>query len=239
MASWQEINGDLVMMEQPLTLHWQSTEAYFTAVLTPDLFGGWVLITAGSKRNGRPGRVHHKPMLSYASGQEAINVLRKKRRGEGYSLCTTGFMELDDLNPHSSANRSAETSALLRVFRNLDIPFNQQAALLDVDEAAIDAYLDGKTLPDNEALLLRVRLVIAIHKALRHLFAGAPERARAWLRTPNTRFAQALPLDLMLASLDGLQIVRSYLEGEVDELFEQPPAVSCPLDRACSGGRAA
>ncbi len=224
-------------MEQPITLHWQSPAAYCTAVLTPDLFGGWVLITANGKRDGRAGRVQHKPMDSYDSGLESINALRKKRRSEGYTLCTTGFMGLEDLNPHSAANRGAETSAVLRAFRNLAIPPEQQAVLLDVDAATINAYLDGKTLADNLKLLARVRLVMAIHKALHQLFAGAPEQARAWLRAPNPRFEQAQPLDLMLDSLDGLKIVRSYLEGEVDALFEQPPAVMLPPDRGCAGGQ--
>jgi len=223
-------------MEQPITLHWQSQEAYFTAVLTPDLFGGWVLITANGKRNDRAGRVRHKPMPSYANGLDSINALRKKRRSEGFTLCTTGFMGLDDFNPHSPANRAAEASAVLRAFRNLGIPPEQQAVLLNVDLATIDAYLDGSSLADDLMLLARVRLIMAIHKALHHLFAGAPDQARAWLRSPNPRFEQSLPLDLMLASLDGLKIVRSYLEGEVDALFERPAAITLPPDRGCPGG---
>jgi hypothetical protein len=221
-------------MEQPITLHWQSKLAYFTAVLTPDLFGSWVLITAGGKRDGRAGRVQHKPMLSYDAGLEHLNGLRKKRRSEGYALCMTGFLELGDLDPHSSANRNAETNAVLRAFRNLNILPEQQAVLLDVDEATINAYQDGNTMADSVTLLGRVRLFMAIHKALHLLFAGAPERARDWLRTPNARFDLAQPLALMLSSVDGLKIVRSYLEGEVDALFEHPAAVNLPPDRPCS-----
>jgi hypothetical protein len=224
-------------MEQPVTLHWQSKEAYFTAVLSPDLFGSWVLITAGGKRDGRAGRVQHKPMPSYASGLETLNGLRKKRRSEGYTLCATGFMELDNLDPLSLASRNAETSAVLRAFRNLAISLQQQALLLNVEEADINAYLDGKTLASNLGLLARVRLVMAIHKALHLLFAGDPDRAREWIRTPNSRFDLERPLDLMLASLDGLKIVRSYLEGEVDALFEQPPSVILPPDGGCIKGK--
>jgi hypothetical protein len=73
------------------------------------------------------------------------------------------------------------------------------------------------------------------HKVLHHLFAGVPDQARAWMRTPNSRFDQAQPLNLMLVSLDGLKIVRSYLEGEVDALFEQPSAANLPPDRGCAG----
>jgi hypothetical protein len=223
-------------MEQPITLHWQSKEAYSTAFLTPDLFGGWVLITAGGKRDGRPGRVRHQPLPTYASGVDKLNALRGKRRGEGYVLCATGFLELDDLDPRSSANREAETSAVMRAFRNLAISREQQSMLLDVDVSAINAYLDGRTLPDDAPLLERVHLIMAIHKALHLLFAGAPRQAREWMRAPNPRFDSAQPLDLMLSSLDGLKIVRAYLEGEVDTLFERPPAVNLPVDRACAGG---
>jgi hypothetical protein len=222
-------------MEQPITLHWQSKEAYYTAVLTPDLFGGWVLITANGKRDGRAGRVRHKPMPGYANGIEAINAIRKKRRVEGFTLCATGFMGLEDFDPRSAANRAADASALMRVFRNLAIPLDQQAVLLDVDVAAVNACQDGAPLADDLLLLARVRLIMAIHKALHHLFAGASDQARAWLRSPNPRFDQSVPLDLMLASLDGLKIVRSYLEGEVDALFERPPAITLPPDRGCYG----
>ncbi len=222
-------------MEQPITLHWQSKEAYFTAVLSPDLFGSWVLVTAGGKRDGRAGRVQHKPMPTYANGLENLNRLRKKRRSEGYTLCATGFMELDNLDPQSPASRNAETSAVLRAFRNLAIPLAQQALLLGVEESVINAYLDGKALANIPQLLDRVRLIMAIHKALHSLFAGDPIRAQEWMRRPNPRFDQARPLELMLDSLDGLKIVRAYLEGEVDSMFREPPAVSLPPDRGCSG----
>jgi hypothetical protein len=222
-------------MEQPVTLHWQSKEAYFTAVLSPDLFGSWVLVTAGGKRDGRAGRVQHKPMPSYANGLENLNRLRKKRRSEGYALCATGFMALDDLDPQSPTSRNAETSAVLRAFSNLAIPLAQQAVLLGVEEAVINAYLDGNTLDNTPKLLERVQLIMAIHKALHLLLAGDPGRARAWLCSQNARFEQARPIDLMLASLDGLKIVRAYLEGEVDAMFREPPAVGLPRDRSCTG----
>jgi hypothetical protein len=223
-------------MEQPITLHWQSKQAYFTAVLTPDLFGGWVLITAKGKRDGRPGRVRHQPMPAYAIGIESINALRKQRREEGYTLCATGFVSLEDFDPRSEANRGADASALLRVFRNLAISSEQQAVLLNLDAEALLAYQDGTPLADDLMLLARVRLIMAIHKSLHQLFAGGSEQAQTWLRSPNARFDQSRPLDLMLASLDGLKIVRSYLEGEVDALFERPPAISLPHDRGCPGG---
>ena len=224
-------------MEQPITLHWQSKDAYYTAVLTPDLFGSWVLITAGGKRDARAGRVQHKPVSSYDNGLQTLNDLRKKRRKEGFTLCATGFMELNDFDPHSLASRNAETNAVLRAFRNLSIPIEQQAVLLDVPMAAIDAYQDGHVIADDWLLLARVRLIMAIHKALHLLFAGAPQRAKEWMRTPHPRFDQAQPLDLMLSSLDGLKIVRRYLEGEVDAFFEHPPSVELQPDRACPAGR--
>ncbi len=170
--------ADRKSMEQPVSLHWQSKDAYYTALLTPDLFGGWVLITAHGKREGRAGRVSHKPLNSYASGISAINILRKKRRVEGFILCTSGFMEMEDLNPHSLASRSAETSAVMRAFRNLSIAPEQQAILLEVDAATLSGYLDGASLADSKSLLARVAMIMAIHKALFQLFSGAPEQAR-------------------------------------------------------------
>lgn len=222
-------------MEQPITLHWQSQAAYATAVLTPDLFGSWVLITANGKRDGRAGRVRHTPLPSYADGLARLTALRRKRRGEGFALCTTGFLELDDLDPHSDANRNAETHAVLRAFRNLAIPIEQQAVLLAVDLSELNAFYDGKLLPDLPPLLGRVRLVMAIHKALHLLFGGDQDQARHWLASQQQRFAMARPLDVMLTNLDGLKIVRAYLESEVDALFEHPPVFVLPRDRACAG----
>lgn len=209
-------------MDQPLTLHWQSAEAYYTALLTPDLFGGWVLIVASGKRDGRAGRVQHKPMATYAKGLDFIRKLRRRKRLEGYALCGTGFMELEDLDPHSPGNRSAETGALLRVFKHWRLAPDEAACLLAVSRPEIDEYLDGGILPDLQTVLDRAHHLLAVHKALRHLFAGDQRLARRWLGEANARFDGAPPLQVMLSGLDGLALVRSYLEHEADVLIERP-----------------
>ena len=62
-------------MEQPLTLHWQSAKRYYTAMLTPDLFGGWVLVTDTGDRDRRDGRVQRKPVPDYTQGRDALKQL--------------------------------------------------------------------------------------------------------------------------------------------------------------------
>lgn len=204
-------------MEQPLTLHWQSAEGYYTALLTPDLFGGWVLITASGQRGGRAGRVQHKPIASHAQGVEAIQELRQKRRHEGYTLCSMGFIELADFNPHSPGNRAAETDALMRVMTEWGLDGEARAQLLDVSPSLIEDFLDGKPMPDEPELLSRAGHLLAIYKALRQLHAGAPGLAHAWVRQPNPRFDRTPPLEIMRASLDGLLLIRRYLESEAIE----------------------
>ncbi len=203
-------------MEQPLTQHWQSEEGYYTVLLTPDLFGGWVLITASGKRSGRTGRVQHKPVASYAAGLESLRRLRQRRRREGYALCGSGFMELTDLNPHSREHRDAEAEALFRVFRLWRLERAEEAALLDVAAGQVDAFRDSGTLADDPELLRRGGHLLAIHKALRTLHGGDARRAGDWLRQPNPRFEAGCPLELMLTGQEGLKVVRRYLESEAD-----------------------
>jgi|GEM_PF-631145 len=210
-------------MEQPLTQHWQSEEGYYTVLLSPDLFGGWVLITASGKRGSRTGRVQHKPVESYAAGLESLRRVRQRRRREGYTLCGSGFMELSDLNPHSQENRNAEAEALFRMFQIWRLERAEQAALLDVTPKQLDAFRDSGALADAPELLRRSSHLLAIHKALRTLYAGDARRVGDWLHQPNPRFEAGSPLQLMLSGQEGLKVVRRYLEAEADM------QVCCPM----------
>ncbi len=80
-------------MEQPLSFRWQNADNYYTALLTPDLFGGWTLVTASGACAGKAGRVSQKPLDNYEKGLDAIRQLRHRRRREGYELCGAGFAE--------------------------------------------------------------------------------------------------------------------------------------------------
>lgn len=203
-------------MEQPLTLRWRSDERYFTALLTPDLFGGWMLVTSSCSRLERGGRVSQKALANYDQGLEAIRRLRHRRRREGYDLCDEGFAEIGGLDPHARDLRAAETNALLRLFEAWALSTAQQAALLNVDARALAQYLDGRPLADDPALLVRVRHLLAIHKVLRLRYNRDAKVIHEWLHLPCSRLQGRCPLDVMLASAEGLRSLRQHLEREAD-----------------------
>ncbi|MBK6743277.1 MAG: DUF2384 domain-containing protein [Hydrogenophilales bacterium] len=212
-------------MEQPLTLHWQSAERYYTAMLAPDLFGGWVLVTDSGGRDSRGGRVQRKPMPDYPHGLDALRQLRHRRRREGYTLCSSSFTEFERIDAHSPDLRAAESAALQRVFLDWDISLDDQAVLLGIGSTALDSFLDGRPLPDEPVLLLRAKHLLAIHKALR-LRLGHVPLIREWLRYPRVELNGRTPLDVMLGTLDDLSNLRG-LVAQVSEL-----AADCPGYRA-------
>lgn len=201
-------------MEQPLTFRWQTAENYYTAILTPDLFGGWMLVTASGARVGKAGRVHQKVLPSYEKGLDEIRQLRRRRRREGYELCGAGFAEFQSYDPHGADLRSAETLALLRLFESWQLSREEQAGLLGIDARALDGYLDGRPLADDAVLLGRVAHLLAINKVLRLRYGQRPGFPREWIRSPSERLAGRRPLDLMLESREGLAALRRHLDEE-------------------------
>jgi uncharacterized protein (DUF2384 family) len=209
-------------MEQPITLRWKSEERYCSAMLTPDLFGGWTLVTSSGARDGRGGRAHEKPVDSYQKGLENLRQLRHRRRHEGYELCGGGFAEFDGLDPHGGDLRAAESNALLRVFELWQLAPDEQANLLRVDARALNGYLDGRPLADDAELLARVGHVLAVHKVLRLRYGERPDFIREWLRLPNVGLDGRRPLDMMLGSPDGLADLRLHLDREKSALRTCP-----------------
>jgi hypothetical protein len=206
-------------MEQALTLHWQSAKRYYTAMLTPDLFGGWVLVTDTGDRDRRDGRVQRKPVNDYPHGLDALRQLRHRRRREGYILCSSSFTEFERMDFHSLDLRAAESDALQRVFNEWAIPVEQQPILLGIGAKALEGLLDGKPLADEPALRLRARHLLAIHKALR-VRLGSTELVQSWLRYPRQELAGRAPLDAMLGALDELASLREKI-ARVSDLAER------------------
>ena len=204
-------------MEQPLTFRWQNADSYYTAMLTPDLFGGWTLVTASGAREGKAGRVQQKVLPNYEKGLDAIRQLRHRRRREGYELCGTGFAEFRRFDPHSSDLRTAETQALLRLFDAWQLSREEQAGLLGIDARTLDGYLDGRPLADDAVLLGRVAHLLAINKVLRLRYGERPDFLREWVRLPNVKLAGRRPLDLMMASREALAALRQHLDEQAGQ----------------------
>jgi hypothetical protein len=201
-------------MEQPMTLHWQVAERYYTAALTPDLFGGWMLVTASGRSDSRAGRVSRKAMASYQHGLDAIRRLRHRRRREGYDLCTASFAEFERFDSASPDLRAAESNSLARLFAIWGVTANEQCRLLAIDAKTLEGYLDGRPLADDAGLLSRVQHLLAIQKALRLSYGHDTEVVRRWLRTPRTALAGQTPLAAMLAAADGLPALRRHLDQQ-------------------------
>ena len=194
-------------MKQPLTLHWKSAGHYSTAMLTPDLFGGWVLVTTSGSRDG--GRVRQKVLASYEQGIEAVCRLRHRRRLEGYDLCDTAFTQLD---AHEVALPGAAGAALLHLFKAWGLNVTEQATLLDIDARALGQLQDGCAFP--EEAVDRVKHLLAINKSLRHRFNGDAEAVRTWLRRPCAALRNQSPLQVMLGSVSALPRLRDRLGHE-------------------------
>lgn len=83
---------------------------------------------------------------------------------------------------------------------------------------------DDLTLPTD--MLLRISVVLGIHKALRILFASDQDGIR-WLRDPHAAmpFAGQPPLALVLGGTqDGLMLVRRFLDAARGAFFMAPNA---------------
>ncbi len=203
-------------MKQPLSLRWQSSSRYHTAILTPDLFGGWVLVTTSGSRVGRGGRMRQLPLRDYAQGLEALRRLRHQRRLEGYVCRGAAFSGLDHLDVHDADVRAAGALALLRVFRAWDVDEAEQATLLGLGQKALGSLLDGCVLADEPELLGRTRHLLAINKVLRLRFGNDADALRAWLRRPCPNLNGQAPLPAMLASLASLARLRDQLSHASD-----------------------
>jgi hypothetical protein len=201
-------------MEQPITLRWQSKERYCSALLTPDLFGGWMLVTSSGSRDGGGGRVHQKPVEDYETGLERLRQLRHRRRSEGYALCGGGFAEFERFDPRAPDVRAAETNALLKMFELWQVAADEQAQLLGVDLRTLNGYLDGKPLADDAALRRRVGHLLAVNKILRLRYGERPDFIREWLRLPNVHLDGERPLGRMLQGPDVLAELRRQLDIE-------------------------
>lgn len=203
-------------MTQPISLRWQSASRYHTAVLAPDLFGEWVLMTTSGDSEQGAGRIRQRTLQDYAEGVEAIRRLRHKRRVEGFECHEAAFSALDHLEAHHAEVRAAGALALVRLFRDWAVDATTQAALLGLDGQGLERLLDGAALADEPNLLARARHLLAINKVLRLRFAGDVEVLRDWLRQPCHALGETTPLAAMQMSLDSLASLRTRL-GEASD----------------------
>jgi hypothetical protein len=95
---------------------------------------------------------------------------------------------------------------------------NDQAVLLGLStqsRSTIARYRRGEPLADSADLLARAGHLLGIHKALRILFPHDRDLVYRWVSTPNRRFGDAPPLEIMKRhGYEGILAVRRYLDFE-------------------------
>ena len=93
-----------------------------------------------------------------------------------------------------------------------------QASLLGLSaqsRSTVARYRKGEPLADSADLLARAGHLLGIHKALRIMFPHDLELAYRWVGTPNRRFGDVAPLEIMKKhGYEGILAVRRYLDFE-------------------------
>ena len=117
----------------------------------------------------------------------------------------------------SRASRERLAKMVVALLDHWQLAQNDQAALLGLSgqsRSTISRYRRGEPFADSADLLARAGHLLGIHKALRILFPHDRDLAYRWVSTPNRRFGERAPLELMRQGFEGLLAVRRYLDFE-------------------------
>ncbi|MBI3937237.1 MAG: DUF2384 domain-containing protein [Betaproteobacteria bacterium] len=119
---------------------------------------------------------------------------------------------------HSRDSRARLARLIARLFDHWELSAADQALLLGLSpdsRATVARYRRGEPLGDNADLLARAGHLLGIHKALRIMFPHDRDLAYRWITTPNRRFANRPPLEIMRQyGFEGMIAVRRYLDFE-------------------------
>ncbi len=72
---------------------------------------------------------------------------------------------------------------------------------------------NGKVFPDEDEFMRRAFEILSISKGLKLAFPGNSTLANLWVTTPSYNFNDCAPVEVMLASFDGLQEINQHLNG--------------------------
>ena len=123
-----------------------------------------------------------------------------------------------EVDLHARDSRGRLARMVVALLDHWKLAPNDQALLLGLSaqsRSSIARYRRGEPLADSADLLARAAHLLGIHKALRILFPQDRDLAYAWVTTPNRRFGDAAPLDIMKRhGYEGILAVRRYLDFE-------------------------
>ncbi len=72
---------------------------------------------------------------------------------------------------------------------------------------------NGKAFPDEDEFMRRAFEIISISKGLTLVFPGNSTLGNLWVTTPSYNFNDCAPVEVMLASFEGLQEINKHLRG--------------------------
>ena len=120
-----------------------------------------------------------------------------------------------DLRQRSS--REGLARMVVTLFDHWRLSAVDQALLLGLSpdsRATLARYRKGEPLADSADLIARAGHLLGIHKALRIIFPHDLDLAYRWISTPNRRFGDRTPLELMRQGYEGILAVRRFLDFE-------------------------
>jgi len=100
------------------------------------------------------------------------------------------------------------TQEVLYILAMWKLTANQQKILLGISQLVNDI------LPDNEEVITRAQLLVAIDRSICLSFPHAPQLGRLWITTPSPLLADRNPLEIMLTEgIGGIRHIHALLDG--------------------------
>jgi hypothetical protein len=109
------------------------------------------------------------------------------------------------------------TGVVLRLLDDWGVEPDDQASLLGLPHKLsvrdFNRHRKGTPFPNDEATLTRISHLLSIERCVRTAFPHSAAMARLWVTTPQARFDNHTPLEVMLADgLHGMATVVSHLQ---------------------------
>lgn len=115
------------------------------------------------------------------------------------------------------SHREQLARMVVQLFEHWSLSAPDQATLLGLSSdsrATVARYRKGEPLADSTDLLARAGHLLGIHKSLRIMFPHDRDLAYRWISTPNRRFGERKPLEIMKQGYEGILAVRRFLDFE-------------------------
>ena len=127
------------------------------------------------------------------------------------------FEQVGAIDLHQRDQRGRLARMIVKLFDHWQLSAPDQATLLGLSaesRATVARYRKGEPLADRTDLLARAGHLLGIHKALRSMFPHDRDLAYRWITTPNRRFGDRMPLEIMRQGYEGILAVRRFLDFE-------------------------